>query len=51
MGNEEKYRAGGTGTASSGISSGNTIALNGTPMKSTRSGTGPWLGQQVCSNS
>ncbi|KAM3723704.1 SWI/SNF-related matrix-associated actin-dependent regulator of chromatin subfamily B member [Dirofilaria immitis] len=51
MGNEEKYRAGGTGTASSGISSGSTIALNGTPMKSTRSGTGPWLGQQVSSGS
>ncbi|KAK6101854.1 Uncharacterized protein BM_BM5280 [Brugia malayi] len=51
MGNEEKYRAGGTGTANSGMSSGSTTALNGTPMKSTRSGTGPWLGQQVSSGS
>uniref|UniRef100_A0A8R1Y3P7 RNA-binding protein 8A n=1 Tax=Onchocerca volvulus TaxID=6282 RepID=A0A8R1Y3P7_ONCVO len=51
MGNEEKYRAGGTGTANSAVSSGSTIALNGTPMKSTRSGTGPWLGQQVNSGS
>ncbi|VDN33645.1 unnamed protein product [Gongylonema pulchrum] len=50
MGREEKYRAGGssatpTSSVSSSLSS--AVALNGTPMKTTRSGTGPWLGQQV----
>ncbi|VDD87090.1 unnamed protein product [Enterobius vermicularis] len=42
-GNEDKYRAGGGASVTS---------LNGnSPLKTTRSGTGPWLGQQVSSGS
>lgn len=43
-GNEDKYRAGGGGSTNTA----SVTSLNGnSPLKTTRSGTGPWLGQQV----
>uniref|UniRef100_A0A0M3I8G7 SWI/SNF-related matrix-associated actin-dependent regulator of chromatin subfamily B member 1 n=1 Tax=Ascaris lumbricoides TaxID=6252 RepID=A0A0M3I8G7_ASCLU len=46
-GNEEKYRASGGGSTANLSSCGSGVLNGNSPLKTTRSGTGPWLGQQV----